>query len=467
MMMTEQAYRRRWYVLGCVGIGTFLSSLNTSITNTVLPTIERSLKISLSQSEWIVLIYLLILTMTLVPIGRLSDLWGHRRLFLLGFAVFTGAAVLCGLSGNFISLLLGRAFLALGGAMILSVGPAIITTTFPPEQRGKVLGIQALMTYIGLSLGPVLGGFLTQIWGWQSTFLVTVPFGICGLLAGIWVVPKIVPAIKKIIDLKGIFLFVIAMAAVTLLLNSNTITYYRTYVLSLLLIVFVVAIWTFVVVERNHPSPMIDLGLFKIRNFGFGSLGAALNYLCFFLTLFIMPFYFDQILQFSAAKVGMYLSITPLVMAVSAPIAGALSDRTGPRTLTMLGMLFSTISLVLFGVMTRTGSHWLIISGLIFAGLGTGTFAAPNNSAILGAAPRSQQGVASGVLATFRYIGMIAGITIGGSLFTLITGHFAYRGANARTAFLDAFSIVMWVGVVFGILGFACTFAMTKNHEAE
>lgn len=465
MVMAVQASRRRWYVLGCVGIGTFLSSLNTSITNTVLPTIERSLKVSLGQSEWIVLIYLLILTMSLVPIGRLSDLWGHRLLFLLGFALFTCAAVLCGLSENFLSLLLGRALLAFGGAMILSVGPALITTTFPLEQRGRVLGLQALMTYIGLSLGPVLGGYLAQIWGWQSTFLVTVPFGIGGLLLGIWVVPKIVVENRKILDLQGICLFVIAMAAVTLLLNSNAVTYYRVYVLLLLLIVFGVAIWAFIHVEREHTAPMIDLKLFQIRNFGFGALGAALNYLCFFLTLFIIPFYFDRVLHFSASKVGMYLTTTPLVMTVCAPIAGALSDRTGPRALTMLGMLFSTISLVLFGVMAHTGTHWLLILGLIFAGLGTGTFAAPNNSAILGAAQRSQQGVASGVLATFRYIGMIAGITIGGSLLDSIIRYFTYQGADARSAFLDAFSIVMWIGVLFGILGLACTFAMTKKAE--
>jgi MFS family permease len=161
----------------------------------------------------------------------------------------------------------------------------------------------------------------------------------------------------------------------------------------------------------------------------------------------------------------MYLTITPLVMTVCAPIAGAVSDRTGPRMLTMLGMLFSTISLVLFGTMVFSGNltYWLLVLGLIFAGLGTGTFAAPNNSAILSAAPRSQQGVASGVLATFRYIGMMAGITIGGSLFDFLTRYFINQGADMRSAFVDAFPIVMWVGVIFGILGFACTFSMTKE----
>ncbi|TEB07137.1 Antiseptic resistance protein [Pelotomaculum schinkii] len=458
-------YLRSWYVLFTVGVGTFLSSLNTSTTNTVLPTIERSLGITLVQSEWIVLIYLLVLTILLIPIGRLSDLWGHRRVLLFGFAIFTSAAVLCGVSQNYFSLLWGRALVALGGAMIMSVGPAILTTTFPIEQRGRVLGIQALMTYIGLSLGPVLGGWLTQAWGWQTIFLVTVPFGISGLLLGIWAVPKVVVADPKALDLKGTFLFILGMAAVTLLLNSNAIKQYRTLILSLLVIVFVGAIWAFIHTEREQGDPMIDLELFRINNFGFGALGAALNYLCFFLIIFLLPFYFDQVLHFPASTVGMFMAITPLVMTVCAPIAGAMSDRYGPRTLTTLGMAFNTISLALFGIMVQLGltAHWTLIAGLIFAGLGTGTFAAPNNSAILGAAPRSQQGVASGVLATVRYIGMMCGITIGGSLFYLLIGYFTHQGADTVPAFLHAFSIVMWVGAMFGTLGFFCTFAMTNE----
>ncbi|MGG4011503.1 MFS transporter [Bacillus smithii] len=198
---------RRWYVLITVGIGTFLSSLNTSITNTVLPVIQRSIHLTLSQSEWIVLIYLLVLTLFLLPVGRLSDMFGHRLIFLSGFALFICSALLCGLSGNYLLLLWGRALLAVAGSMILSVGPALISTTFPPQQRGRVLGLQAIMTYIGLSLGPVLGGWLTQWWGWPIIFFLTIPFGLAGLGLGIWSIPKVVPTQRKQFDLKGFFFF--------------------------------------------------------------------------------------------------------------------------------------------------------------------------------------------------------------------------------------------------------------------
>lgn len=465
METSTQISERRWYVLMTVGIGTFLSSLNTSITNTVLPVIQRELHLSLSQSEWIVLIYLLVLTLFLLPVGRLSDVWGHRRIFLFGFALFTLSAVWCGLSGNYETLLWGRGFLALAGSMILSVGPALISTTFPAEQRGRVLGIQAIMTYIGLSLGPVLGGWLTQLWGWPIIFYITVPFGLLGLALGIWSVPKVVPERKKL-DLKGFFSFIIGMTAVTFLLNSNAITQHRTFIITLLLISFGSSAWFFIHVERKQADPMLDLGLFRIRNFGFGTLGAALNYLCFFLTLFLLPYYFDHVLHFSASTIGTYLSIAPLVMTVCAPIAGALSDRTGPRLLTTTGMCFSTLALILFGSMVKFSSvadaHWLFIIGLVLAGLGTGIFAAPNNSAILGAAPPTKQGVASGSLATFRYIGMMAGITVGGSLFDLLISYFLNQGVSTVLSFLEAFSVVMWVGALFGVMGIACTLAMTR-----
>ncbi|WCK54853.1 MFS transporter [Aneurinibacillus sp. Ricciae_BoGa-3] len=470
METSTDLYARRWYVLWTVGIGTFLSSLNTSITNTVLPVIQRAIHLTLSQSEWIVLIYLLVLTLFLLPVGRLSDVWGHRRIFLFGFALFTCAALLCGFSRNYVSLLWGRALLALAGSMILSVGPALISTTFPAEQRGRVLGIQAIMTYIGLSLGPVLGGWFTQLWGWPIIFFITVPFGLAGLVLGMWAVPGIVSEQQKHLDLKGFFLFIIGMTTGTLLLNSNAITQHRSLLITILLVCFGISTWGFVHIERKQPDPMLDLRLFQIRNFGFGTLGAALNYLCFFLTMFLLPFYFDHVLQLSALATGTYLSITPLIMTVCAPIAGTLSDRIGPRILTTAGMLFSTLGLVLFGIMAKLSSvavsHWILIIGLFLAGLGTGTFAAPNNSAILGAAPRPKQGVASGTLATFRYIGMMAGITVGGSLFDLLLSYFTYKGSGITGSFLEAFSFVMWIGTLFGVVGIMCTLAMTKvNHR--
>jgi EmrB/QacA subfamily drug resistance transporter len=467
--MTSWPNRRKRLALLCVGTGTLLSSLNSSLTNTLLPTIERSLHISIGQSKWIVLIYLLVLTASLIPIGRLSDLLGHRKIFLCGFAVFSCASVLCGLSRNFLSLFIGRGFLAFGGAMILSVGPAILTAAFPPEQRGRVLGLQALMTYVGLAIGPVIGGGMAQWLGWQSAFFITLPFSVCGLLIGLWAVPGDAAEEKKPADAKGSALFIAAMASVTLLLNSDSIEIPHSLLLPLLAALFAGSAWRFVRAERRSVSPMIDLKLFRVRNFGFGSLSASLNYLCFFLATFIIPFYFDQILHGTSFETGVYMTIPPIVMTAVAPIAGALSDRAGTRVFSMLGMLLDTISLVVLGVMALAApfSRALLILGLVLAGLGNGIFAAPNNSAIMGAAPLSRQGMASGVLATFRYMGMIAGTTLGGSLFNVIASRYARAGMDASAAFIGAFSAVLWIGVLFAAAGFALTFFMEKKPRGH
>jgi len=467
----DMKIHHRWYVLVTVGIGTFLSSLNTSITNTVLPVIQKDIHLTLSQSEWIVLIYLLVLTLLLLPVGRLSDLFGHRLIFLSGFALYTLAALLCGFSKTYHSLLWGRAILAVAGSMILAVGPALLSVTFPPKRRGRVLGLQAIMTYIGLALGPALGGWLTEWRGWPIIFFLTIPFSLAGLLLGLWSIPKVVPKERKPFDFKGFFFFIISMTACTLLLNLNVIKGHRSLLIPLLLLCFVFSMWRFIHVEHKVSEPMLDLRLFRIRNIGFGTLGAALNYLCFFLTLFLMPFYFDHVMHFTASIIGLYMTITPLVMTVMAPIAGSLSDRMGPRLLTTTGMIFSTLGLVLLGLLVKAPSaeiaQILLILGLICTGVGTGTFAAPNNSAILGAAPGAKQGVASGILATFRYIGMMAGITIGGSLFDSLLGYLSNHGVAAKTAFVEAFLPVMMAGALFGLLGIVCTQAMANRNKEK
>jgi EmrB/QacA subfamily drug resistance transporter len=466
-MDTTLPKQNKWLVLLCVGIGAFLSSLNSSLTSTILPTIEHSLKTTLSQSEWVVLIYLLIMTVTLIPIGRLSDLSGHRKIFLSGFALFICSAILCGCSSNFFTLILGRALLAFGGSILLSVGPAIITTTFSAKERGKALGIQALMTYIGLSLGPLLGGSITQLLGWHFAFFLSVPFGLAGFVLALLYVKDVEAASVKSIDVRGMVFFAIAMTAATILMNGASITS-SYFILLLIFILMILSFLLFFHSERKTPSPMMPLSLFRIQNFGFGAIGAAFNYLCFYLMLFIIPFYFDRVLHSSAMQTGIIFTITPIIMTVCSPIVGALSDRLGSRVFTMTGMGFSILSLLLFGIMAKTTpatAFLLLILGLICAGFGTGVFAAPNNSAIMGAAPKDYQGVASGVVATFRNIGMIAGTTIGGSLFSFMLLNLSKKDIPAQQAFLSTFSIIMWIGAIFGIMGFACSFSMDKSRS--
>ena len=412
-----QAKRSKWIVLVCVGIATFLSSLNSSLTSTILPTIERSLNTTTNQSEWLVLIYLLIMTVALIPIGRLSDHMGRRKLFLLGFV------------------------------------------------RGKALGFQALMTYIGLSLGPLIGGSIASLFGWQFTFFISVPFGAAGLILTLLVIKDGKDVNARAVDVRGMACFAVAMIAMTLLMNASSISGSH-LMRPLLFAVMIAAFALFFHVEQEAPFPMIPLRLFRIRNFGFGAAGAVFNYLCFYLVLFLIPYYFDVVLHSSAMRTGFIFSITPVIMTICSPIVGAMSDRFGSRVFSMTGMGFCVFSLILFGMMAKTSSaaaFALLILGLVCIGFGTGVFAAPNNSAIMGAAPKKDQGVASGVVATFRNIGMILGTTIGGSLFGYIQSRLSGNGFTVQETFLASFSVIMWIGAFFGAVGFLCAFHMEKK----
>lgn len=464
--MDNTGHSRKWHILVAVGVATLLSTLCTSIMNTILPTIEKDLRIPLSQSEWIVLVYLLVLTLLLLPFGRLSDLIGHRTVFLSGFMLFMMASIWCGLAPTFTWLILGRALLAVAGAMLLSVGPAMLTTAFPPNQRGKALGVQAVMTYLGLAVGPVLGGAITQFMHWEYTFYVTIPFALIGFVLAWRVVPKFPKMPDRRLNVGETLLFMSTMAALVLVLNPGVLPKGNPIVPWVLIAIFVGCATMFFRSELKLESPMLDLRLFRVPNFGFGSLGAAINYLCFYLILFLIPFYLDEVVHASSGQTGLYLTIPPVVMAVTAPIAGALADRLGPRILTGIGMAANVCALICFGFL---GLHnvielqmLLLVVGLILAGVGNGAFAAPNNSAIMGAAPKSKQGVASGTLATCRYVGMMAGITLGGSFLDLLMAHSSRTGV---AAFLYGLSVTMWVGAAFGVLGLIVTLQLSLNSS--
>ncbi|WP_196590240.1 MFS transporter [Pectinatus frisingensis] len=461
-----QSRKSNHFIFTCVGIGTFIALLNSSLITTILPNIRQSLKISTGQADWLVLIFLLVVTVSLIPLGRLSDIWGQRPLLLTGYIVFVCAAAVCGYSYNFLSILIGRALLGLGSAMILSVGPAILTTTFPSDQRGKVLGIQALITYLGLSFGPLIGGSITQFFGWQSAFLISIPLGIIGFIFCFTSVPQR-STVNTTIDVRGIVVFLVFMTSATLLLNSTIISNFH-IVVWLLLLSLPVSLLQFLHIERKAALPMIDFSLFHIQNFKFGLVGAASNYLCFYLVLFIIPYYLNNILKSPPVQIGFFLTIPALIMTIVSPIAGTLSDRFGARIFSITGMCFSVISLTIFasvGIIIKPVTFILVIGGLICTGLGIGIFAAPNNSAIMSAVPQTHQGMASGTIATFRNIGMILGTTLGGTFFDLIYKYILDAGNTSSRAFLSAFSLVMLAAVFLGILGIICISHMDKRSQ--
>jgi EmrB/QacA subfamily drug resistance transporter len=426
---------RKVGVLIAIGTGSLMSAMDGSIVNTILPVLRSTFQSNVAAIEWVVIVYLLVLSGLLLTFGRLGDLRGHKSVYVWGFAIFIAGSALSGAAWSAVTLILFRGMQAIGGAMLASNSPAIVTGSFSPQQRGRAFGLVAMLTYLGLTIGPTLGGWLTQAFGWRTVFYVNVPVGALALALSLFFIPRDIPAeSEQRFDLPGAVVFLAGLTALMLGLNKGADWGWASLpVLGLLagaLLLFVV----FIMVERLSPAPMLDLSLFRHALFTTSTASAVLNYICVFTITFLMPFYLIQGRGMNPAQAGLLLSVQPVLMAIVAPISGTLSDRLGSRLPGMLGMAVLAGGLLLLaGIGAGTGMG-LVILGLAVTGIGTGTFISPNTSALMGSAPRTRQGIASGVLATARNFGMVLGIGLAGAI---LTTHLAQHTQNALYKGID------------------------------
>ncbi len=442
---------KKWYILSAVGVGTLMSALDSSVVNTVLPVIKDFFNTDVAAVEWAVVIYLLVVSSLLLTVGRLGDLQGHKRLYLAGFLIFVVASALCGLAPSVGILVAARAVQALGAAMLFANSPAILTSSFPPSQRGQALGIQATMTYLGLAIGPSLGGFLTQTLGWRAVFYINVPIG---LLAFSLSLAFIGPDHSERVHLRdfdwgGAFLFTTGLVALLLGLNEGQAWGWTSPGILSFLSIAVVLLAIFIWVESRTAAPMLDLNLFKHRLFSTSTASALLNYIGLYFVIFLMPFYLIQGRGFNPAQAGLYLTAQPVLMAISAPLSGSLSDRIGSRFLSTAGMAIMAVGLFMLSLLTPTSPESSILFSLATVGLGTGVFISPNTSALLGSATRQRQGIASGILATARNVGTVIGVGLAGAILSSITGQ---RGDAAIFEAVHAAFIVASCIVACGVL---------------
>jgi len=440
--------QQKWWVLIAIGIGTFMSALDGSVVNTILPVLRAYFKSDVAGVEWAVVVYLLVVSSLLLTFGRLGDLRGHKGLYVLGFVIFIGASAACGLSPTVQFLVVARGVQALGAAMLFANAPAILTKSFPPSQRGQALGMQGTMTYLGLTVGPSLGGWLTQILGWRSVFYINVPVGLLALVLSVVFIEAEHPqrGTAERFDVAGALLFGVGLSALLLGLNEGHDWGWTSPAILGCLALAVVLLGAFFWLEARQPAPMLDLSLFKVQIFSAATASALLNYICLYFIVFLMPFYLIQGRNLGPAQAGLFLTAQPIVMAVVAPISGSLSDRIGSRLLSTLGMAILAAGLFLLSRLGPSSPNSLIVAGLAVAGLGTGIFVSPNNSALLGSAPRQRQGIASGILATARNVGMVLGVGFAGAILTSFT---ALGGDSAL------FSAITTGMVVAGIIALA------------
>lgn len=408
---------RRWLVFSFVALGVFLTTSGLTIVNVALPFITESFGSDIRSAQWILLGYLLATSSTLINFGRLGDLLGSLRIHTVGFLIFIVASLLCGLSTSVEMLIALRVFQALGASMIISTGPGIITASFPPDQRGKAVGLQGIVIGTSLSLGPILGGFLTSLFGWRSVFLFNVPIGLLGLLTSYLIKGPSTERKKVRIDIPGSLTFFAAIACFVLATHRvRDLSWSSPSVLALLAL-SLICVAAFIRIEKRAPNPMLDLSLFKNQVFAVAQLGNYLSNMLMFTVLFLMPFYLVQIRQVSAETAGLLLLPLPLTMVVGGPISGFLTDRLGTKWLSVTSMGLLCAGLFSLTTLDHNTSAIGIMLRLALLGAGRAFYRSPNLTAILSSISRDRLGVGGGIYATMRHLGNISGVALLGSFF--------------------------------------------------
>jgi EmrB/QacA subfamily drug resistance transporter len=422
-MILEQ--KRKWLVLSSVAMGVFLATIDGSIVNVSLPILEQSLHTTFATVEWVVLSYMLTVTTLMLSIGRLADIFGKKWIYTSGFIIFTCGSVACGLSNTIHQLIIFRIIQAVGASMMMALGTAIVTEAFPPEERGRALGIMGTIVSVGVIAGPTVGGIILQHLNWHWIFFVNIPVGIIGLAMVVKNVPAQIPTAGQKFDfLGGITLFV-SLISFLLALSIGQLKGFLNYSVTILLITWVAFLGAFIIIQYKSSSPMIDMALFKNRLFSVNLITGFLTFIASAGLLLLMPFYLANVLNQSPQSVGLLMAVTPVMIGVIAPIAGVLSDRWGTRPIIVVGLAILFMGYLAVSTISENTTNLGYILRFLPVGIGVGFFQAPNNSAIMGSAPRNRLGIASGMLALTRTLGQTTGIALLGAVWASKVSRYA------------------------------------------
>jgi EmrB/QacA subfamily drug resistance transporter len=420
----------RWRVLGLVALGTFMTTLDSSIVNISLPAIARAFGTPLSGAiEWVVIVYLVVIAALLLTFGRLSDIFGRKPIWLAGLGVFTCGSALCGLAPSLPVLIASRALQGIGGALIFAPSVAILTDAFRPEERGRAIGLNAMAVALGVSVGPLLGGVITEHLTWRWIFFVNVPVGIVAMLASArWLSGGTRKPGR--LDPLGAVLLAVGLGGLTLALSFGQEWGWTSLPVIACLALAIASLAGLLLAERRVPEPNIDLDLFGDRAFSAALASLVLSFVALFAVSFLLPFYLENLRGFPPDQSGLMLTPLSLAIGVVAPLSGSLADRLGSRGLSSVGLALACVGLFFLSQIGTQTSAPDIIWRLALVGVGTGLFQSPNNRSLMQAAPRREQGEASGLLGTGRVVGQSLSVAIAGAVFAAFGG----MAANARLA---------------------------------
>lgn len=442
---------KKWWTLVAVAFGLFMIMLDNTVVNVALPAIGRDLKISLSELEWIVTGYALVFAALLITGGKLADMFGRRKIFVIGLAIFSLSSLACGLAPNAAFLIGARCAQGIGAALMNPATLSIITATFPPRQRGQAIGIWAGVSALALAIGPLVGGLIVDNIGWNWIFFLNVPIGVLGIVVSQLVIKESRDTShEQSVDLPGLLTSGLSLFALSYaLIEGNRHGWASAEILGLFAASAVLLV-AFIALESRQRLPMLDLSLFKIGSFVGANVVALLVSLGMFGVFFFVSLYVQNILGYSPTKAGaIFLPMTVLIILI-APVAGKASDRIGGRWLMGGGMTLLGISLLLYQRLGVHSDFWTLLPALILGGIGMALTMSPMTSVAMASVPVDKAGVGSGVLNSFRQIGGALGIALMGAIVASYTKAPA-RSPQGAQQFVDGLHAALLVsaGIAF------------------
>jgi EmrB/QacA subfamily drug resistance transporter len=476
----------QWWALSVIAMGTFMATLSNSIINIGLPNIMEYFNASLTATEWVVLVYLLTTTALLLPAGRLSDLVGRKKTWILGLSIFTLFSAAAGASQTATQLIIIRGFQAVGAAMTMANGFALTATVFPAQKRGKAMGIVNAVAAIGVTSGPALGGLLLTAFGWRAIFYLNIPLGtIVVLMATLILREELVSTpkeqLEKHFDIPGALLLGVGITSLLVGLSFGQEGNWSSPWVRLALLVAFVSFIAFPQLELRRQTPLVDLRLLKNRLFMGGNIARLMSFMSISAFTLLMPFYLQLVLGYRPLKAGLLMTPATLAIAFVSPVSGWLANKVSPRILCSAGLAISSLAFFWLSTLSLGASYIDVLSPLILLGLGQGMFQAPNTTSIMNAVPRESLGITSGFLALMRQIGHSLGIATAGALVAVsmvsVVGHASLHGLRAEMTSPDSGTVLLaladgigkayFAAGVMSVIGIVASLVRGSSARAE
>ena len=468
--MEEVKKRNKWSVLIIVVLSTFMSTLDSSIVNVALPRMADSLGVTTASIQFVATSYLIVISGTVLIFGKLGDMFGKTTMFTLGVIVFTIGSLLCGLSHSYWFLIMARAIQAIGAAGTMANNQGIVTEVFPVQERGKALGLLGTAVALGSLVGPGLGGMIVGVLSWEYIFTINVPIGILAVIGAFFLLPKTKTKANGRMDLYGAILFIVTIVSLFGALSEGLNLGFGPPLILTGFFLAAVSFAVFLVVEKKRKDPMIQLDIFKNGLFSLSIFCGFISFVAMFCNNIILPFYLQDVMEFSPQKAGLIMMAYPLILMVVAPVSGHLSDKIGSEILTFIGLVFTSVGLFSMSFLNENSAVITMVSLIGIMSVGMGLFQSPNNSLIMSTVSRDKLGVAGSINALVRNVGMVCGIALATTLlYGMMSSRLGYRVTDyipgRNDAFLYGMNIVYITASAICMLGAVLTFFRLKRKN--